>query len=215
MIGIPPVILGLLLITFFLSAKGFNDPVFFNRLKFNVGAVENGEYYRLFTAGFIHLDYNHLLFNSLTLYFFGDHLVHGLGVVYTMVLYPTSLLIGNLSAFLFHRKNPYYSAVGASGAIMGVLYSSILQFPSMRLGFFFFPLPIPAYLFGIGYLIYTLFGMKRQQDGIGHTAHLGGAIGGVLCTLFFDPSVIEQSGSTLILMTAITGLAALLFFRSV
>lgn len=213
MVGISPLVLGLLVLIFLMSSKGFKDPIFFNRLKFNVGAVENGEYYRLLSAGFIHVDQQHLLFNGLTLYFFGDNLIYGLGLTNTIVLYVVSLLVGNLSAFLYHRNNPYYSAVGASGAIMGVVYSSILIFPDMRLGFIFFPIPIPAYLFGIGYLVYTLFGIKRQQDGIGHTAHLGGAIGGVICTLFFDIDVLEKSGPTLLLMIGITCLAALVFFR--
>lgn len=213
MAGISPFVLGLLILIFLLSSKAFKDSIFFNRLKFNVGAVENGEYYRLFTAGFIHVDQQHLLFNCLTLYFFGDNLVYGLGIVNAVVLYVVSLLIGNVFAFLFHRQNPYYSAVGASGAIMGVVYSAILIFPEMRLGFFFFPIPIPAYIFGVGYLIYTLLGMKRQLDGIGHTAHLGGAIGGIICTIVFDITVIERSGGTLLLMIGVTLLAAVVFFR--
>ncbi|MDA9244475.1 rhomboid family intramembrane serine protease [Flavobacteriaceae bacterium] len=213
MFGISPLILVLLLGIVSLSYKAFGDSVLFNRLKFNIKAVQSGEYYRIITAGFIHVDQNHLLFNGLTLYFFGDNALLGLGAIHFIILYFVSLLMGNLFALYYHRNNPYYSAVGASGAIMGVVYSSILMFPEMKLALIFFPVPFPAYLFGIGYLIYTLFGMKSQSDGIGHTEHLGGAAGGILCTLLYDPMVFEKSFLTLILMLVVTVVAGFVFFR--
>ncbi len=212
MFGISPQIFLLLIFIVSLSYKAFNDSVLFNRLKFNVSAVQNGEYYRILTAGFIHVDQNHLLFNGLTLYFFGDNALYGLGTIHFIVLYVVSLAMGNLFALFYHRNNPYYSAVGASGAIIGVVYSSILMFPEMKLAFIFLPIPLPAYIFGIGYLVYTLFGMKSQSDRIGHTAHFGGAVGGVLCTLFYDPMVIEKSFMTLVLMLAVTITAGIVFF---
>ena len=213
MFGISPLILLLLLFIVSLSYKAFNDTVLFNRLKFNIRAVQNGEYYRILTAGFIHVDQNHLLFNGLTLYFFGDNALLGLGMINFIMLYVVSLLMGNLFALFYHRNNPYYSAVGASGAIMGVVYSGILMFPEMKLAFIFFPVPLPAYIFGIGYLVYTLFGMKSQNDRIGHTAHFGGAVGGVLCTLLYDPMVFEKSFMTLVLMLLVTVVAGVAFFR--
>ena len=213
MFGISPLILLLLLFIVSLSYKAFNDTVLFNRLKFNIRAVQNGEYYRILTAGFIHVDQNHLLFNGLTLYFFGDNALLGLGTINFIMLYVVSLLMGNLFALFYHRNNPYYSAVGASGAIMGVVYSGILMFPEMKLAFIFFPVPLPAYIFGIGYLVYTLFGMKSQNDRIGHTAHFGGAVGGVLCTLLYDPMVFEKSFMTLVLMLLVTVVVVVAFFR--
>lgn len=213
MFGISPLTLLLLLFIVSLSYKAFNDTVLFNRLKFNIRAVQNGEYYRILTAGFIHVDQNHLLFNGLTLYFFGDNALLGLGTINFIMLYVVSLLMGNLFALFYHRNNPYYSAVGASGAIMGVVYSGILMFPEMKLAFIFFPVPLPAYIFGIGYLVYTLFGMKSQNDRIGHTAHFGGAVGGVLCTLLYDPMVFEKSFMTLVLMLLVTVVAGVAFFR--
>ena len=211
--GISPLIFALLAITFFLSFKGFKDSYFFNQFKFNIRAIEEGNYYRLLTAGFIHVDQQHLFFNALTLYFFGDQLLHDLGILNFLFLYFSSLLMGNIVAFYYHRKNPYYSAVGASGAIMGVIYSSILIFPDMHLYLLFFPIPIPAYLFGIGYLIYTLFGMRRQSDRIGHTAHLGGAVGGVLCTFVFDPFIVQKSLVTFALIVIITLCCAIVLYR--
>ena len=213
MIGTAPFILILLAAIALISYRAIKDPLLFNRLKFNVSAVENGEYYRLLTAGFIHVDYNHLFFNGFTLFIFGGNALYGLGTVNFILLYLISLLMGNGLAYYYHKKNPYYTAVGASGAIMGIVYSSILMFPEMELAFIFFPVPMPAYIFGVGYLIYTLFGIKSQNDGIGHTAHFGGAIGGIICTLMFDPYVFEKSFYTLILMVGITLIAGYFLFR--
>ncbi|MDG1054476.1 MAG: rhomboid family intramembrane serine protease [Flavobacteriaceae bacterium] len=213
MVGTAPFILVLLAAIALISYRAIKDPLLFNRLKFNVSAVENGEYYRLLTAGFIHVDYNHLFFNGFTLFIFGGNVLYGLGTLNFILLYLISLLMGNGLAYYYHKKNPYYTAVGASGAIMGIVYSSILMFPEMELAFIFFPVPMPAYVFGVGYLIYTLFGIKSQNDGIGHTAHFGGAIGGIICTLVFDPFVFEKSFYTLVLMVVITLIAGYFLFR--
>lgn len=213
MVGTAPFILVLLAAIALISYRAIKDPLLFNRLKFNVSAVENGEYYRLLTAGFIHVDYNHLFFNGFTLFIFGGNALYGLGTLNFILLYLISLLMGNGLAYYYHKKNPYYTAVGASGAIMGIVYSSILMFPEMELAFIFFPVPMPAYVFGVGYLIYTLFGIKSQNDGIGHTAHFGGAIGGIICTLVFDPIVFEKSFYTLVLMVVITLIAGYFLFR--
>jgi len=213
MYGTPPLILILLAIIVLISYRAFKDPLLFNQLKFNVRVVQLGEYYRLLTAGFIHVDYNHLFFNGFTLFIFGGNALYGLGTVNFILLYMVSLLMGNGLAYYYHKSNPYYTAVGASGAIMGIVYSSILMFPEMKLAIIFFPIPFPAYVFGVGYLIYTLFGIKSQNDGIGHTAHFGGAIGGIICTLVFDPFVLEKSFYTLLLMVGITLVAGWFLFQ--
>ena len=83
----------------------------------------------------------------------------------------------------------------------------------MRLSFIFFPIPIPGYVFGIGYLVYTLFGMKRQQDNIGHTAHFGGAVGGILATLILAPWVIQESFSTMVLLVVVSLLTGIFLFK--
>ena len=209
----PPLIGILLAAIVYTSYRALKNPLLFNRLKFNVNAVQNGEYYRLLTAGFIHVDYNHLFFNGFTLFIFGGNALYGLGSVNFIILYLISLLLGNGLAYYYHKSNPYYTAVGASGAIMGIVYSSILMFPDMQLAIIFFPIPFPAYIFGVGYLIYTLFGIKSQNDGIGHTAHFGGAIGGIICTLVFDPFVFEKSFSTLVLIIGVTLVAGWYLFQ--
>ena len=101
---------------------------------------------------------------------------------------------------IFHKDNYSYRAVGASGAVTGILYSAILLEPNMSLYLFFIPIPIPAYLFGIGYLLYSIYGMKAKNDNIGHTAHFGGAIGGYVITLLKVPTMFTDNTLMVILL---------------
>lgn len=172
------------------SYKGFNDHSFFDRYKFHIGAIKAGEKIRILTSGFLHVDMTHLLFNMLTLYFFAPIVVVYFGSVKFLIVYLVSLVAGNVLSMIFHKNEYQYSAVGASGAVTGILYAAILLQPDMRLGFFFIPIPVPAYIFGIGYLLYSIYGMRNRIGNIGHTAHFGGAIGGYLVTLLFFPSLI-------------------------
>lgn len=176
-----------------ISLKGFNDPAFFEKYKFNIAGIRRGEQIRMFSSAFLHADFSHLLFNMLTLYFFANVVIAQVGVVYYVIIYVASLLAGNLLAFYFHRNEPYYSAIGASGAVMGILYSAILFFPDMSLFLFFIPIPIPAWLFGMAYLLYSIYGMKSRMGNIGHDAHIGGAIGGYFLTLLFAPYLFQTS----------------------
>ncbi|HLU51432.1 MAG TPA: rhomboid family intramembrane serine protease [Flavobacteriaceae bacterium] len=182
-----------------ISYKGFNDPVFFEKYKFNVAAVKNGQFYRLFTAGFLHVDMMHLLFNMLTFYFFADIVIQNVGIVIFLIIYLDSLLFGNLLSYIFHKNRGYYSAVGASGAVVGILYSAILFYPDMMLGIFFI-IPMPAWLFGIAYLFFSIYGMKKQLGNIGHEAHFGGAIAGYMLTLITNPKLITTNLTIVLLM---------------
>jgi len=107
---------------------------------------------------------------------------------------------GSLLALFFHKNEPYYSAVGASGAVTGILYAAILLQPDMRLGLMFIPIPVPAYIVGIGYLLYSIIGMKKRLGNIGHTAHFGGAIGGYITTLLFMPNLLVTDTIMVILL---------------
>lgn len=211
--SLSPIILTFILANVLVSLKGFKDLYFFNKFKFNTAAVKLGENYRIVSSAFLHVDFAHLGFNMFTLYLFGDQAVAGLGIFNFLILYVACLISGNLFALYFHRNDPYYSAVGASGAIMGVLYATILMYPEMKLMLFIFPVPLPGYVFGIGYLVYTLFGMKKQQDNIGHTAHFGGAIGGIITTLLLAPWILETSFSTLVFLTVVTVVTGYILFK--
>ena len=176
-----------------ISMKGFNDFAFFEKYKFNIAGIRRGEQIRMFSSGFLHGDFSHLLFNMLTLYFFANVVIGAVGVTSFVIIYVASLLLGNLLSFYFHKNEYHYSAVGASGAVMGILYSAILFYPDMGLYMFFIPIAIPAWLFGIGYLLYSVYGMKKQLGNIGHDAHVGGAIGGYVLTLLFAPYLFQTS----------------------
>ena len=175
------------------SLKGFNDFPFFEKHKFNIGGIRRGEHIRMIASGFLHADEMHLFFNMFTLYFFADEVIGYLGSVNFLIVYFGSLLVGNLLSFYFHKEEYHYSAVGASGAVTGVLYAAILLNPDMKLYMMFIPIAIPAYIFGIGYLMYSIYGMKKRIGNIGHDAHFGGAIGGYVITLFLAPWLFKEN----------------------
>lgn len=191
-----------------ISYKGFQDYSFFEKYKFNVGAVKRGEQIRLFSSGFLHADTQHLLFNMLTLYFFADVVITLLNTTQFILIYMGSLLLGNLLSLYFHKNEYHYSAVGASGAVSGIIYAAILLRPGMSLYLFFIPIPIPAYVFGIGYLLYSIYGMKNRIGNIGHDAHFGGAIGGYVITLILSPWLFKTS----LLMVVLLAIPIVLLF---
>ncbi|MCH8534136.1 MAG: rhomboid family intramembrane serine protease [Flavobacteriaceae bacterium] len=182
-----------------ISYKGFQDYSFFHKYKFNIGEIQRGNKIAFLSSGFLHVDATHLMVNMLTLYFFGGIVSSALGNFGFLLVYFGSLLLGNFLSYQFHKDEPQYQAVGASGAVMGVLYSAILLQPDMMLGLFFI-IPIPAYVFGIGYLLYSIWGMKSRTDNIGHDAHFGGAMGGYFFTILLQPNIIEQSLYMVILL---------------
>lgn len=183
------------------TIKGFNDTSFFERYKFNVSAINGGQRERTVTSGFLHVDLAHLFFNMFTLYFFANVVIQWFGPGKFIAIYFVSLLAGSLLAMYFHKSEPQYSAVGASGAVTGVLYAAILLQPGMDLYLMFIPIPIPAYVVGIGYLLYSIYGMKSRLGNIGHTAHFGGAIGGFAVTLLFLPNLIFTETLMVLLLT--------------
>jgi len=173
------------------SFKGFKDRSFFELYKFNIGGIKRGEQLRLLVSGFLHVDLQHLLFNMITLYFFAGHVIYSVGPFYFFLIYFGSLIFGNLLSYYFHKNELYYSAVGASGAVTGILYAAILLYPGMNLYLYFIPIPIPSYVVGVGYMLYSIYGIKSRVGNIGHDAHFGGAIGGYVLTLLIAPQVLE------------------------
>lgn len=191
-----------------MSMKGFKDRAFFEKYKFNSGAVRRGEKIRIFSSGFLHVDTSHLFLNMLTLYFFADVVISSLGSLSFLIIYMASLVLGNLFSYFFHKNDDLYSAVGASGAVSGIIYAGILLYPEMSLYLFFIPIPIPAYVFGIGYMFYSIYGMKKQIGNIGHDAHFGGAVGGYLLTLLFAPWIFTSH----LLMVVLLAIPIILLF---
>ena len=182
------------------SLRGFNNNTFFDRYKFSISAIQAGQKERMLTSGFLHVDISHLFLNMFTLYFFAPVVISWFGSIKFLIIYLVSLIAGSLLALVFHKDEPYYSAVGASGAVMGVLYAAILLNPDMQLGIMFIPIPLPAYVLGIAYLLYSIWGMKSRMGNIGHTAHFGGAIGGYATTLLFMPGLFVTDTLIVILL---------------
>ncbi|MEM6719651.1 MAG: rhomboid family intramembrane serine protease [Bacteroidota bacterium] len=200
MTNLDPVTIAIIVANVLPSLKGFDDQYFLNKYLFNISAIKNGQHFRMFTSGFLHGDFMHLLFNMLTLYFFADAVIYAIGAQYFLLIYIASLLFGNVLSFYFHRNEPHYSALGASGAVSGILYAAILLFPSMDLYVMFIPVPVKGYIVGILYLVFSIYGMKKQLGNIGHDAHFGGAVAGYIITLILRPNILVQETEIVILM---------------
>ena len=193
------VLIAIIVVNVLISYKGFNDLSFFRKYEFHVGSIRSGEQIRMLTSGFLHADMTHLIFNMLTLWFFAPVVISYLGDFSFLLVYFGSLIFGSLLTMVFHKNDYGYRAVGASGAVTGVLYSAILLQPDMMLSIFFI-IPMPAYIFGILYLLYSIYGMKAKNDNIGHTAHFGGAVGGYLITLVKEPTLLVDHTLMVVLL---------------
>jgi membrane associated rhomboid family serine protease len=190
-------LIGLIVLT---SLKGFNDLSFFRKYEFHIGSIRAGDNVRMFSSAFLHGDWGHLFFNMFTLYMFAPVVINYFDSFSFLVIYFGSLVFGSLLTLLFHKDEYSYRAIGASGAVTGILYSAILLNPDMSLYLFFIPIPIPAYIFGIGYLLYSIYGMNAKNDNIGHTAHFGGAIGGYLITILKQPGMLTENTFMVVLL---------------
>jgi membrane associated rhomboid family serine protease len=155
----------------------------------------NNQWYRLFTHSWIHADWQHLLFNMVSLFYIGDVLIKecwipAYGEVEGMVLFLILYIIGGVAAtvlpYLKNKENYSYRALGASGAVSAVIFAAILWQPNMPLGLLFIPFSIPAYIFGPLYLLIEYFAMRNIKTGVAHDAHLGGALFGILFVLLLN-----------------------------
>lgn len=190
-------ILTIIIIAFtcIISFIGFNNQQFFNRYKFNIYAiVDLKQVDRLFTSAFLHADVMHLFFNMLTLYFFSGIIIQLLGAVQYIIIYFISILGGSLLTLWMYRRDALYSAIGASGGVSGILFASIALYPHLGIYILPIPFPIPGWIYAILYLAYSVYGMKRALGNIGHAAHLGGAVFGLITVLAFAPQVLMING---------------------
>ena len=135
-----------------ISYKGFNDTYFFRKYEFHIGSIRSGEQYRMFSSAFLHVDIMHLVFNMFTLYMFAPFVIDDVGSLFFVYLYFGSLIAGNLLTLYFHNNDYYYRAVGASGAVMGIIYSAILLEPNLYVYGF-----VPGYVFGFAYLLFSIY----------------------------------------------------------
>ena len=148
---------------------------------------EKHQFHRLLTAGWLHADVSHLLFNMLTLWFFADQVVKALGPIKFLFLYVTAVVVAYVPTTIRHSKNPKYGSLGASGAVAAVVFSAILLYPDMKLSLMFLPVFVPGYVYAVCYLAFSVFSAWRARNGINHDAHFAGALYGVLLTFAFAP----------------------------
>jgi len=145
--------------------------------------INKKKYYQIITSGFLHADYTHLLFNSLTFLFFAFEFEKISGGLNFLLIYFGSMIIADIPSIAKHRNNRNYLSLGASGAISGIVFASIFLNPGMKLILFPLPIPIPGYIYGVLYLIYCTIAQKKLNDKINHSAHFWGAFGGFLLSI--------------------------------
>lgn len=189
----------LIIITVAVSLYAWNRPDLLQRWMFNPYAVRSRrEYHRFITSGFIHQDYLHLFFNMFTLYFFGSIIeqVYGyifgtLGGVLYVVMYLVAIVVADFSTYNKHKNHPNYNSLGASGGVAAVVFSSILYDPTNNI-LLFAIIPIPGFILGILFLVYSYQRSKQTRDRINHDAHLWGALFGVAFTIVLNPGVVTR-----------------------
>jgi membrane associated rhomboid family serine protease len=187
------IILLLIILTCLTSYRGFTDHRLVDKYSFDVDQVSlRKDYKRLVTSGFFHVNWFHLIFNMLTFYFFSQGVATVLGMFSLLIIYFAGLIGGNLVGLWIHRKHGGYRSIGASGAVYAIIFASVALFPGMKISLFFI-LSLPTWIYGLLFLGFTLYGIRSKTDNIGHEAHLGGALVGMLIAIILYPSTIEEN----------------------
>ncbi len=170
----------IIILTTLLSFSAFNNQKLYGDLILYPPAIQRGQYYRFLTSGFIHADMQHLLFNMLTLYFFGEAieglLNEAVGRWAFLALYLGAIVISDIPSYLKNKNNAHYASLGASGGVSAIVFAFIIFAPW---AWFAFP-PVPAIVFGVGYMWYSIYMGKKGTDNVNHDAHLWGALFGIV-----------------------------------
>lgn len=181
-------------ITCIVSFVAFNNATLLERLILWPPAVSRGkQYYRLVSYGLVHAGTGHLIFNMITLFFFGEAMerqyTQYLGPLGFVGFYVGGLIVSILPTFLDNRDNPHYRSLGASGAVSAVLFAFILIKPWATIYVYF--LPVPAIVFAVLYVAYSIYMDRRSSDNVNHSAHLWGAAYGVAFTAVMEPRLLS------------------------
>lgn len=181
----------IIVITAVISYQAFRNYALMDRFIFYPPAVKRGEWYRCFTYGVLHADWMHLIFNMITLFIFGQHIERIFkmafgeiaGSLFFILLYITALFVSILPTYVKQQNNGYYRGLGASGAVSAIVFTHILLSPMSFMGILFIPIWLPAFLFGFIFLLISMRLNKNQAGGINHSAHIAGAVYGVVFTV--------------------------------
>ncbi len=187
----------LILVISLISVFAFKQQNIMTQLQFNAYKIyHRHQYYRILTHAFIHANWEHLIVNMIVLYSFGMaveryfQLYFGtIGSAYYLILFFGSVVFSSLLSLYKQRDNPYYNAIGASGAVSAILFTAIFFDPWSNI-YFFGILPIPGIIFGGLYLYYSYYMSTKKSDNIGHDAHFLGAVFGFFFPVFLQPSLL-------------------------
>jgi membrane associated rhomboid family serine protease len=155
--------------------------------------AKRGQVHRLLTAGWLHADASHLVFNLITLYFFASQDLSALGDARFLLLYVSAVVVSHIPTTLLHMNDPRYASLGASGAVSAVMLSAILLHPKLTVGIAFLPFGVPGPLYALGYLAYSAVQAWRAQGRINHEAHFAGAVYGAALTYVFEPTRVTHT----------------------
>ena len=194
-----PILLIIIAITVIISIMGFQNIQLFEKYKFNVSAIQNRkEYIRLLSAGFLHADAMHLILNMYVLYSFSFGALRNFETIGFVIIYFGAIIIGNLFSLYIYKKQGWYSAIGASGGVSGILFAAVAYAPNeIEVNF------LPGYIFGALYFGYSVYMMlnPRPHDNIGHAAHLGGAAFGLVYAVALEPEIAMNNAVYLLVMS--------------
>jgi len=204
--SIPFFTAGISLITAVVTFLAFENPLLFQRFLFSSEDIlKRREYYRMFSSALLHADWFHFLFNIWAFYSFGKsiELNFNYGGAVVVLIYLASVFGGSLLSLFIHRGESYI-AVGASGGVCGIIYARIFLLPGGSLFVFPIPVPIPDYVFAVGFLVVSSIAFQRGRSRIGHDAHIGGAIVGLVVALLLYPSLVLARPGLLALVSALS-----------
>lgn len=188
-----PATLIILAVTAVVSIVAFRDHRLWERLMLKPREIlADKQYERLLTSGFVHGDWLHLGFNAYTFLAFGQSVEAIYGIKTLLLVYFSAILGGSLLSLFIHRHHDY-RALGASGGVCGLIFASIFLLPGGSIHLFFIPIGIPAYLFAVLFLVFSFVMMRRGKDNIGHDAHIGGAIVGLLVATAMYPGMMTAN----------------------
>ncbi len=191
----------LIIATVLFSWQGFRNKAFYEKYIFSVEKVlVEKQYYRLLSSALLHTGWMHLLFNMFSLYAFSEAVELYLGPLQYLLIYFSGAVAGNLLSLLIH-KHHYYRSAGASGAVCAVIFAAIAIFPGMSIGIFPFPFSIPAWVYGLLFVGISIFALRARFDDIGHDAHLGGALAGMLLAIAMQPSSLQNNLLPILVVT--------------
>lgn len=199
-------------ITALLSVAGFNSRNLFEKSLFSVSDIlRKKEIHRLLTSLYFHVNWAHLIFNMFSLYSFGTGIEEHFGPKLMAAIYLYCGIGGGLLSLLIKRNMPDYRAVGASGAVCGVIFASIFLLPGGSIYIMPIPVAIPSWAYAVLFVVISSYGIGKENSSIGHEAHLGGALVGILWALIYDPSIV-MAHSLLFFGVTVPIIASIIYF---